>query len=736
MGVSRAEVVDKNFVEFVRSYELKEGKLTLTSILKETCLQLFESQMVSRHLDLQSRKLKLRGQSFYTIGSCGHEGNVVLGHLLRPTDPSLLHYRSGALMAERYRHDASSNFIYDTLLSICASKEDPASGGRHKVWGSKKLWVPPQTSTIASHLPKSVGMALAIERAKRLKLDIAVPSDSIVCCSFGDASVNHSTAAGAFNAASWTAFQNLGLPILFVCEDNGLGISVRTPKHWIRENFSNRPGISYVFADGLNLVDAFQRTQQAIETCRKHRKPVFLHMQTVRLLGHAGSDVEIEYLNLEDIKTMEVQDPLLQTASMVMDASFLKPKEVLELYENIRSKVEFEAAKAIERPRLSSVSEIVEPLAPFDAKKVSEEARRVVDSSLRIKFFNHQLPENSPKPRHMAMLINWALKDLLLKYPESILFGEDVAKKGGVYHVTAGLEQAFGVGRVFNTLLDEQTILGLGIGFGQMGYLPIPEIQYLAYYHNAEDQIRGEAGSLSYFSNGQFKNPMVIRVASFAYQKGFGGHFHNDNSIGALRDIPGITIACPSRGDDAVGMLRTAMAMAKVNGNLVFFLEPIARYMTKDLYEEGDAKWCFDYPNLDAAVGFGEARVYEKDAKDLCIMSYGNGVYLSLRAAKELKEKHDVHARIVDLRWLSPLPEFAIRSHALATEKVLIVDECRRSGGGVSEALMAIIHGAKGEKIKIRRITAEDVYVPLGSAANAVLPSEEGIVKAALQLSS
>src|SRR5690554_8156243 len=137
--------------------------------------------------------------------------------------------------------------------------------------------------------------------------------------------------------------------------------------------------------------------------------------------------------------------------------------------------------------------------------------------------------------------------------------GEDIGRKGGVYGVTRGLQKRFGVHRVVDTLLDEQSILGLGIGLGQNGLLPIVEIQFLAYLHNAEDQLRGEAATLSFFSSGQYQNPMVIRIASLAYQKGFGGHFHNDNSIAVLRDLPGVIVACPSNGPDAANMLRTCL---------------------------------------------------------------------------------------------------------------------------------------------------------------------------------
>ncbi len=129
-----------------------------------------------------------------------------------------------------------------------------------------------------------------------------------------------------------------------------------------------------------------------------------------------------------------------------------------------------------------------------------------------------------------------------------LVFGEDVGVKGGVYGVTRGLQRMAGVDRVFDTLLDEQTILGLALGAGVSGMLPIPEIQYLAYVHNAIDQLRGEAATLSFFSTGQYVNPMVVRIAGYAYQKGFGGHFHNDNALGGLRDLPGVVVASPAAG--------------------------------------------------------------------------------------------------------------------------------------------------------------------------------------------
>ena len=337
------------------------------------------------------------------------------------------------------------------------------------------------------------------------------------------------------------------------------------------------------------------------------------------------------------------------------------------------------------------------------------------------------------------MQINRALTDLMAKYPEMTLFGEDVAQKGGVYTVTTGLMKTFGGRRVFNTLLDETTVLGLAQGAAAMGLLPFPEIQYLAYFHNACDQIRGEACSLQFFSNGQFANPMVMRIASLAYQKGFGGHFHNDNSFTALRDIPGLIIACPSRGDDAAMMLRTCAALAKLDGRVVAFLEPIALYMTKDLYEARDGAWRFPYPAPDEAATFGIPRVYPEPQPsgnapqaDLLIITYGNGVRMSLRVARTLEEDRGVHVRVMDLRWLKPLNAPAIASQARRVGRVLVVDEGRRTGGIAEEIFTLLEEHAAG--VPKRRVCGEDSYVPLGEAANLVLVSEEQIRDAATRL--
>ncbi len=738
---NRAEIVDRNFVEFLRCWQeppqrrlrADEPVRSGSRLLGHELLQLFESQLVARHLDLIARALRARDAAFYTIGSAGHEGNVVLGRLVRHTDPAFLHYRSGALMVERSRQVPGIDVIRDTILSQAASSEEPM-GGRHKVWGSGPLWVLPQTSTIASHLPKAVGTAIALARAVKVGVEPPVPQDSIVLCSFGDASTNHKSALGAFNTAAWGSYQHVPVPILFVCEDNGLGISVKSPPGYIRHQFGSWPGLAYYHADGTDIVDAYDTAAAAIEHCRTRRAPVFLHLELVRLLGHAGTDVELEYRSVAEVEADERRDPLLATARLVLEAGLLDAATILERYEALRVRTAATAEEATRSPRLTTAAQVMAPLAPYSAAAAAAEAKRDDYAERRLQVFGgaSSLPEHQP-PRHLAALINQGLFDLLAKYPEALVFGEDVARKGGVYHVTAGLEKTFRSGRVFNTLLDEESILGLAQGCAYMGLLPIAELQYLAYFHNACDQIRGEACSMQFFSNGTYRNPMLVRIASFAYQKGFGGHFHNDNSIAALRDIPGLIVACPSRGDDAVGMLRTCAALARVDGRVVLFLEPIALYMTKDLHQPKDGGWLFPFPPPGQAVPFGEERVYEPEHRDIAVLTSGNGVTMALRAARTLRAEHGIQARVVDLRWLVPLNEAAVARHARDCGRVLVVDEGRRSAGLAEQLFTAIVERC-GPGFPMRRVAGEDTYIPLGPAALCVLPSESQIIEAARAL--
>jgi 2-oxoisovalerate dehydrogenase E1 component len=740
--ITGEEELDRRFLSAVRDLpgdtvaataDLSASVAPGTRLTGEAAIALFDAQAGSRHLDLAARYLRAEGHGFYTIGSAGHEANAAVGAALRRDDPALLHYRSGAFYLARAAQVPGSEPLRDVLLGLVAASDEPIAGGRHKVFGHHDLSVIPQTSTIASHLPRAVGIAFSIGRAAKLRVPSPWPGDAIMVASFGDASASHSTATGAINAACRTAYQGLPMPLLLVCEDNGLGISVRTPDGWVAAAYSGRPALRYFSADGCDPVACFDAAAEAAAYVRASRSPAFVHLKLVRFLGHAGSDAEISYRSQSEITADYARDPLLGTARLIVAAGLLSPEQVISRYEALRTRVRMIADQAVTHPRLASRAEVTGPLAPRHPDQVARRAATAGSLSAREAAFGRRLPEEAG-PLTLADTINRGLADALAAYPELMVFGEDVGRKGGVYGVTRGLARRFGVGRVFDTLLDEQAILGLGLGAGISGLLPVPEIQYLAYLHNAEDQLRGEAASLQFFSAGQYRNPMVVRVAGLGYQRGFGGHFHNDNAVGVLRDIPGLVVAVPARAEDAAPMLRTCLAAASVDGTVCVFLEPIALYHTRDLYQPGDGAWLSPYAGpqrwAEQHVPIGRGRGYGSGT-DLTLVTFGNGLPMSLRVAQRLAAA-GAGVRVFDLRWLAPLPAEQLRTEAGLTRRVLVVDETRQSGG-VSEGVIAELTDA-GYRGTIARIASADSFIPLGDAAAHVLLSEADIESAARRL--
>ena len=684
---------------------------------------LFESQLTSRRLDLEARRLGAEKRGYYSIGSSGHEGNAALARAFRVDDIAFLHYRSGAFLIERARKLPGETPIWNMALSFVASSEDPISGGRHKVIGSKALFVPPQTSTIASHLPKAMGAAFSIALARtQKKPDAELPLDAVTLCSFGDASANHSTALGAINAAAHTGYRGLPLPLVFICEDNGLGISVKTPEGWIAANYGDRAGLHYVYGDGRDAVDAMHAARQAERLARGARRPVFLHLRMVRLMGHAGSDVESGYRTRAEIADEADHDPLLHTARRLIEAGAMSIEDIKTLYTDISGRVRRTMESACDRPKLTSAAEVTASLIP-------PSMRRAPRPGPLLKTAPDDARARS-EPQHMSRLISLTLAEQMKRDRDIIVFGEDVARKGGVYGATTRLQPKFGPARVFDALLDEQSILGMAIGLSMNGFISVPEIQFLAYVHNAEDQLRGEAASLSFFSKGQYANPMVARIAGLAYQKGFGGHFHNDNAVAIFRDIPGIVLACPSSGAEAVKMLREAFRLARDERRVVVFLEPIALYGTKDLFDTGDGLMTAVFDDIDGAAAFGDVNIIA-DGEDLAIVTYGNGTFLSRRAARRLKQE-SVQSRIIDLRWLTPLPLDAVIDAIGERRNVLIVDECRKTGSPSEEIVAGFVD--RGLNFNIARIAGADSFIPLGPAADTVLVGEDDIVAAALRL--
>ena len=604
------------------------------------------------------------------------------------------------------------------MQGVAAAIDEPIAGGRHKVFGNHALAVIPQTSTIASHLPRAMGVAIAIDRARKLGVECSWPADAVVVCSFGDASLNHATAQAALNTTAHAAHQHLPVPLLFVCEDNGIGISVPSPAGWVASALSSRAALRYETADGDDPAAALAAARALADWVRETRRPAVLHLRTVRYLGHAGADVEAAYRTPAAVRADLERDPLLATARWLVAMGLRTGAELASDYLEARERVREVALAAARRPQLESAAEVMRPLAPRSPAEVAKLARADAASE-----------EPATEPLTLALAINGALAAALDAHPEVLLFGEDIAAKGGVYGVTRGLHARFGAGRVFDTLLDETSILGLALGSAVSGFVPVPEIQYLAYLHNAEDQLRGEAATLQFFSQGQYRNGMVVRIAG-------------------LRLPEGLRRALPQRRLGR-GAARHSGARDRVAGPSGRCRRDAAHLRRR---REG-RRQRVRVPRADRAVPHprpvrGGRRPLARDAvaepraarlgPHLRRRPRPDDPHLGQRPADVAARRpppgasSGIEARVVDLRWLAPLPIEDIAREAVATQRVLVVDETRRTGG-VSEGIIATLIDV-GFDGQLARVTSKDSFIPLGDAANLVLLSEDEIEAAALAL--
>ncbi|MDI6098119.1 transketolase C-terminal domain-containing protein [Actinoplanes sp. NEAU-A12] len=701
-----------------------------TTLTGARARDLFDAQLTSRHLDLAARWLRSFNEGFHTTGSAGHEGNAAVAAALRGDDPALLHHRSAAFYCVRAAHPGGNGpdtarrleeAARDVLRGVVASVRDPGSGGRDKIFGNPALHLIPALSVAGGHLPRAVGLAHALTRAG----ETAWPADAIVVASFGDGGAGGPAATAALHAAGRLELADQRVPLLLVCEDDTPGGP--DADGWTAAMLRGRPGLRYSFADGCDLAAAYHAAAEAAEFVRAERRPAILHLSTVHLLGQPGDPEPGPGLD---------RDPLVATARLLIEAGLYGPEEVITRYDEVGWQVRKAAEEVLGEPKLASTAEVVATLAPRRPLRVAHAVSEAADRALgagaptRLRAFDGRLPEDAG-PMTLAQAIGATLTDALAAGPQMLIFGP-ATTRGGRHGVTTGLAEPDD-DRVFDSPPDATTILGLAAGAGLAGLLPVPELDCLADLHGGAEQLRTEAATMAYLSAGAYRNPLVLRVPGLAQPFGIGGPLANDNSVAGLRDVPGLVVAVPARAADAAPMLRTCLAAAEADGSVCVFLEPAALYQTRDLYQQGDSEWLAAYSAPGSWAGehvpIGRARIYGLGtAQDLTIVTYGNGVRMSLRAAAQLAAE-GYGCRVVDLRWLSPLPAADLVREATVTSRVLIVDETRRSGGVGEGVLAALVDGSFVGSV--RRVAAADAPVPLGPAAQQVLVGEDAITQGA-----
>ena len=618
--------------------------------------------------------------------------------------------------------------VRDVLQGLMALADEPIAGGRHKVFGHPDLAIIPQTSTIASHLPRAVGLALALHRAHRLGVDCEWPADAVVVCSLRRCLGQPLDRGRCDQHRPERRLPGLPVPILFVCEDNGWGISVPTPAGLDRApRTAPGPGWSYVAVDGADPAAARHRDRpRPCDRVRDARRPVFLHLRTVRFLGHAGSDAEIAYRQPRRHRgrlrprSRCWPPPGLLTGAGVEPAEIARP---LRRRSGPRS-----------MPRPSGCADAPQLRLGAPRSWPRSRPRRPAPGRRRgAATTAPREPAEGPRRATLAESINAHARPILAATRRVIVFGEDVGAKGGVYGVTGGLARRHGAARVFDTVLDEQSILGLALGAGLAGLIPIPEIQYLAYLHNAEDQLRGEARHPAVLlprpvpqpdgrPGGRAGLPEGVRRSLPQRQRG---------RCAARHPRPGRRLPGPRR--------RRRRAAPHLRGRrrdrrtLSVFLEPIALYHRRDLHADGDGGW-LAVRSRSSTSRSARARVYGPTAQGsqhhLTMITFGNGVPMSLRVARRLADD-GIAADVLDLRWLAPLPIADVLAAARRTGRVLVVDETRhdrrRRRGRDHRAGRGRVRRADRAGSPARTASS-----PSGPAASTCCSSEDEIEKAAM----
>jgi 2-oxoisovalerate dehydrogenase E1 component len=699
-------------------------------------LALLEAQAASRWLDVAIRRLRGAGRAFAPPTSAGHEGNAAVALALRPTDPGLLHQRSTAFYLARAAQAGRADGVREAAASLLGALDAPG-GGRQAVAAADGLALYRHAGLASSHLPRAVGIGWAIGRAQGHRSGrgdappgrstLRWPADSVVVASFGDTAAGHASATGAVTALSWASEQGVPMPVLLVCEDNGLGGSSRTPRGWVRSQFDGRPGLGYLYADTADPLRTLEIAREAAWLVRERRRPVLLHLACVRIGGEFESDDERAYRSAAEIDGDLARDPLAATVRVLVRTGVLSAQAVRERLDQIRRDVTAAVAKAVGRPRATGAAQVASPLRMASPAAVAD---RVTLAGRAMAGGDHVVP--APQTQlTLAETINQAVLDSALIAPRLVLLGHDVARRGGRYRVTAGLRRKLGAARVVDATQDEQTLLGLALGAAMSGLLPVVELRSPAHLYSALHLLRAEAAGQRFRSVGGAGNPLLLRVP-FGGRAGDG--IADDLGLGPLRDIPGLVIACPAHPSDAAAMFRSCLAAAAVGNQVCVVLEPVPLYDERDMLSPGDGAWCSPYapPALwgFTHVPLGRASTWGT-GQDLTIAAYGTGVRMALRTAARLAAD-GIGARVVDLRWLMPLPVQDVVKEAAATGRLLVVDETRRTGG-VSEGLVTAVLEA-GYTGRMARVTAPDSFVPDGESAGLVLLGEDQIEAAARSL--
>ena len=594
--------------------------------------------LLTRASDLREERLLRQGKGWFHIPCLGHEALGVIAESLSSEDLLFLYYRDRALMQARGVSPLEiARDQFATGLSSSAGRVMPLHGSY------RRLGIfPPIGPTGAQCLP-AVGAAWAFKMAGK---------SNVVLCTIGDAA----TRQGEFFEAITFAIQE-SLPIVFVIEDNGFGISTSTARQ-LPFRLDVFAKTTYQRVDGRLVESVHAASCNAIARARQGDGPMILWMELDRLASHTHSDDHRTYRSANEIANLQSRDPVEVYAQLVVSRGEVTDTEVQTMRSEVGVIVDDAYLQAENEPGPELTSAEKNVLGAWNAN-------------------GHALPfALGQTGSTMVGALNLCLREALDRLPTTILFGEDIEDpKGGVFGFTKGLSTRH-PGRVINSPLAEATIVGTAVGLAVTGFRPIFELQFIDFAIPGLNQLINQVATLRWRSNGDWTCPAVFYAPCGAYLPA-GGPWHSQSNEAFWTHIPGLRVAVPSTPEDLAGILWTALH----EDDPTLLLIP--KHIMRVRHQAPAAR----------AVGFGRGRIV-RPGSDVTVVAWGNCVELARQAAEQMIAECSVE--IVDPISLVPCDWEMIESSITKTGRLVVVSEDARTSS-FGQAIVAHVVGSQDQ---------------------------------------
>lgn len=665
-----------------------------TTLLKKA----YELLVTAKALTELYEENKTTTSKYVHATSRGHEAiQIATGLQLLPQDYLSAYYRDDAMLL------SIGITPYELMLQLLAKRDDIFSGGRtyysHPSLRRDNMpKIPHQSSATGMQAIPTTGIAMGMQykELEGLCRDEVKP---VAVCSLGDASCTEGEVAEAFQMAALKQ-----LPILYLVQDNEWDISASADEiraQDIAHYAKGFKGLEVFVVDGTDFLASYNTIQRAIDTIRSERRPILVHAK-VPLLNHHTSGVRMEWYR-DDLEEAKARDPYNKLRDTLLNEGF-DEKELIEVENTIKQKVQAEYQQALKAddPRPEDLYTHV-----FAPTLITEEK-------------GNRSPEGKDKTVMVDSAL-FAIRELMAKHPEALLYGQDVGLRlGGVFREAATLAKQYGKNRVFNTPIQEAFIVGSTVGISAVGLKPIVEVQFADYIWPGLNQLFTEVARSNYLSNGKWPVSMILRVPIGAY--GSGGPYHSSSVESVLTNIKGIKIAYPSTGADLKGLIKAAY----YDPNPVVMLEHKGLYWSKIKGTEDAATV---EPDENYILPFGKARDVllaesSQNHNSVTIITYGMGVYWAKEAAKAFPNQ----VEIIDLRTLVPLDEETIFNSVKKHNRCIVLTEEAKQNS-FAQSLAGLINEECFEYLDapIRVLGAQDMpAIPLNSTLEIeMLPNSE-----------